>query len=166
MSFAFVDSVVRCEVGKQIVAIKCLTLGEDYLRDHFPMFPVMPGVLMLESMFQAAAWLLRATDDFSQSMVLLKQARHVKYSGFVRPGQSLTITASLQQRTDHDTSFRAQGIVGANDAPVVGAHLTLESYNLADRDPDQAPMDRYICQQLRREWEILLKPEPIVVERK
>jgi 3-hydroxyacyl-[acyl-carrier-protein] dehydratase len=34
---------------------------EDYLRDHFPLFPVMPGVLMLEAMYQASCWLIRSS---------------------------------------------------------------------------------------------------------
>ena len=64
MRFHLVDRVLELEPGERIVAIKNLSLAEEYLADHFPGFPVMPGVLMLEAMTQAAAWLVRASEDF------------------------------------------------------------------------------------------------------
>ena len=91
MRLTLVDRIVDLEPGKRIRAIKCLTMLEDYLQDHFPRFPVMPGVLMLESMYQTAAWLMRATDDFAHSMVLMSEARNVKYTDFVEPGQTLCL---------------------------------------------------------------------------
>lgn len=60
MRFTLVDKVVELEPGRRIVAIKNLSLAEEYLADHFPGFPVMPGVFMLEAMTQASAWLIRA----------------------------------------------------------------------------------------------------------
>ena len=92
MRFTLIDQIVSLEPGDTITAVKSPTLSEDYSKDHFPLFPVMPGVLMLEAMYQTAAWLVRKTDDFSHSMVLLKEARTVKYAGFVRPGQMLRVT--------------------------------------------------------------------------
>ena len=59
MRFTLLDRVLSIEPGKSITAIKTLSLAEEYLADHFPRFPVMPGVLMLESMTQAAAWTIR-----------------------------------------------------------------------------------------------------------
>ena len=45
--------------------VKNLSLAEEYLSDHFPGFPVMPGVLMLEALTQAGAWLVRELEDFA-----------------------------------------------------------------------------------------------------
>lgn len=59
MRFTLLDRVVAIDPGKTITAIKTLSLSEEYLADHFPRFPVMPGVLMLEAMTQAAAWTIR-----------------------------------------------------------------------------------------------------------
>ena len=84
MRFTLIDHVVELELGKKIVAVKNLSMAEEYLADHFPGFPVMPGVLMLEAMTQAGAWLVRASEDFAHSMVVLKQVGNVKYGPICR----------------------------------------------------------------------------------
>ena len=86
MRFTLLDRVTAVEPGKSITAIKTLSLSEEYLADHFPCFPVMPGVLMLEAMTQAAAWTIRLGEDFAHSIVVLRQAKNVKYGDFVEPG--------------------------------------------------------------------------------
>ena len=91
MRFRLLDQITELEAGKRIVAIKRLRPDEDYLRDHFPKFHVMPGVLMLEAMFQASAWLLRYSDNFAQPIVLMKQVKSVKYADFVAPNQELSV---------------------------------------------------------------------------
>src|SRR5438445_11845484 len=96
MRFVLIDRIVDLQPGKALVAVKNLSLAEEYLADHFPGFPVMPGVLMLESLVQAGAWLMRATEDFAYSTILLKQARAVKFVNFVSPGKTLTVTAEVQ----------------------------------------------------------------------
>ena len=63
-AFNLVDRILDVEGDRVIRAVKNLTLGEEYLADHFPTFPVMPGVLMLQTLVEAGAWLLRLTDDF------------------------------------------------------------------------------------------------------
>jgi 3-hydroxyacyl-[acyl-carrier-protein] dehydratase len=156
MRFALIDRIVELEPGIRITAVKSLTLTEEYLQDHFPRFPVMPGVLMLEAMVQAATWLLRASDDFSHSMVLLKEAKNVKYSGFVRPGQSLRVMVQWGKREGTEVTFRAEGHTDAK--LVVSARLILYQFNLADQDPRQAATDVRIRERLRRELDVLAAP--------
>ncbi|MFQ5805392.1 MAG: beta-hydroxyacyl-ACP dehydratase, partial [Phycisphaerae bacterium] len=67
MKFVLVDRISELETGRRIVAHKALSLAEEYLGDHFPTFPVLPGVLMLEAMVQASAWLVREALDFAPS---------------------------------------------------------------------------------------------------
>src|SRR5690606_18786045 len=98
--------------------------------------PVMPGVLMLEAMTQAGAWLVRASEDFANSVVLLKEARNVKYANFVEPGQTLIVSVELLEQDARHTKIKAQGTVDGGVA--VSARLVLERYNLADENPDQA----------------------------
>ena len=74
MKFHLVDKITSLEPGKSIETIKALSLAEEYLADHFPTFPVLPGVLMLEALTQSAAWLVRLQQDWANSIILLKTA--------------------------------------------------------------------------------------------
>src|SRR5687767_1758307 len=103
MRFTLLDRITELQCGVRIEAIKNLSLSEEYLADHFPLFPVMPGVLMLEAMTQCAAWLVRASEDFAHSIVTLAEARAVKYADFVRPGEVLAVTAELLSQHHGET---------------------------------------------------------------
>src|SRR5580698_535970 len=98
MRFSLVDRIVEVQPGKSLRAVKNLTLGEEYLADHFPTFPVMPGVLMLETLVEASAWLLRITEDFRHSVIVLREARNVKYGTFMEPGRQLAIRVELVEQ--------------------------------------------------------------------
>lgn len=147
MKFLLVDRISELESGKRIVAHKALSLAEEYLSDHFPKFPVMPGVLMLEAMVQASAWVVRVELDFAVSLVLLKQARNVTYKSFVAPGQVLTIESTCKELTREQSAFAAVGRVG--DREIVKARLTLRHLNLADAEPALAATDRKIQGRMR-----------------
>src|ERR1700752_704746 len=95
MRFHLIDRIVEVQPGQSLQAVKNLTLGEEYLADHFPSFPVMPGVLMLQTLVEAGAWLLRLTDDYRHSVIVLREARIVKYGTFMEPGKQLMITVEL-----------------------------------------------------------------------
>src|SRR5688572_22009899 len=96
MRFSLIDRIIELQPGVRIDTVKSLSLAEEYLADHFPSAPVMPGVLMLEALTQSCAWLVRASEDFAHSVVVLKEARSVKYASFVEPGKMLRITAEVQ----------------------------------------------------------------------
>lgn len=130
MFFTQLDTISVIERGRSLQGHKCLTLAEEYLQDHFPGFPVMPGVMMLEALTQAAAWLIRDTEDFVHSMVVLGEAKNVKYSGFVEPGQTLHVDVEWMKEQDSEVSVKASGRVG--DRVAVSARLTLKRYNLSD----------------------------------
>ena len=153
MRFTLLDRVVAIEPGKSITAIKTLSLSEEYLADHFPCFPVMPGVLMLESMTQAAAWAIRLGEDFAHSIVVLREARNVKYGDFVEPGRVLTVTAEVQSQEGQFTKVKASGSVG--DRTSLTARLVLERYNLADRIPYGDAVDARVRAEMRKLWAIL-----------
>src|SRR5207244_896640 len=97
MRFNLVDRIVQVEPGRSLRAVKNLTLGEEYLADHFPTFPVMPGVLMLQTLVEAGAWLLRLTDDFRHSVIVLRDARNVKYGNLMEPGRRLVLAVELAE---------------------------------------------------------------------
>src|ERR1700729_2497879 len=107
MRFNLLDRIVEVRAGQSLRAVKNLTLGEEYLADHFPTFPVMPGVLMLQTLVETGAWLLRITEDFRHSVIVLREARNVKYGSFMEPGKTLTVTAELLDKADSDDPMAA-----------------------------------------------------------
>src|SRR4051812_33115314 len=90
VKFNLIDRIEQI-TDERIVAVKYVSLAEEYLADHFPTFPVLPGVMMLEAITQAAGWLLHRRQDFGKSMAVLKEARNVKYGQFVAPGNHLRV---------------------------------------------------------------------------
>lgn len=153
MRFTLIDRITELEPGESITAVKGLTMAEEYLQDHFPLFPVMPGVLMLEALYQASAWLVRETDDFAHSMVQLSEAKNVTYKDFVQPGEALIVEARIQKRVDNMVWIQADGKVDGRQA--VKARLILDCFNLADRDLASSSIDEYIVSELKRELENL-----------
>jgi len=157
MRFTLVDRIVELQPGSKIVATKNLSLAEEYLADHFPGFPVMPGVLMLEALTQASAWLMRATENFAHSTVVLREARNVKYANFVEPGQTLTVTSELMDQGPRTAKFKAQGMVG--ETLVVSARLELERYNLGDQDPTKGLIDEIVTMKMKELFALLNRTE-------
>src|SRR3954447_24994611 len=98
MRFHLVDRIVAVEPGRHIRTAKNLTLGEEYLADHFPTFPVLPGVLMLQTLVETGSWLLRITEDFQHSVIVLREAKNVKFGNFMEPGRRMILTAELQEQ--------------------------------------------------------------------
>ncbi len=139
MRFSLVDRITSLEADKSITAVKNLTMAEEYLADHFPGFPVMPGVLMLETMVQASAWLMRYTENFEYSTILLKQARALRFNNFVTPGKTLIVTSTVHKKSDREWTFKAAGTVDGNSA--VSAKLTIEQFNLSENNEKMAKSD-------------------------
>jgi 3-hydroxyacyl-[acyl-carrier-protein] dehydratase len=155
MYFSLIDKIDTLEPGKRIVATKSLSLSEEYLRDHFPNFPVMPGVLMLEALTQASAWLIRVSGDFAHSIVVLKEARNVKYARFVQPGQTLVIVAEIVQEDGNLVTLKAEGTVEGQTN--LKAKLILCRYNLSDTDPTKAMSDKKLIAEMREQLKNLYR---------
>jgi 3-hydroxyacyl-[acyl-carrier-protein] dehydratase len=147
MRFNLVDRILEVEPGKSIRVAKNLTLGEEYLADHFPTFPVMPGVLMLETLVEAGAWLLRLSEDFRHSVIVLREAKNVKYGNFMEPGKTLMVTTELMESDGSLATLKGKGEVEGN--LTVSARFTLTRYNLRDRDPMLQGADLRIVEHFR-----------------
>ena len=142
MRFCLLDRICSLEPGAEVTAVKAVSLAEEYLADHFPEFPVLPGVFMLEAATQAATWLVRITDQYAHSMIVLSEARSVKFTDFVTPGHELRLLVEQIKREDALVHFKFQGEIDGRVC--VSGRLTLECYNLADEDPDLAGLDARI----------------------
>jgi len=147
MRFVLVDRILELHPHESIRAVKNLSLAEEYLADHFPGFPVLPGVLMLEALVQAGAWLIRESEEFRPSTILLKQARALKFNSFVTPGKSLQIQVTVKKHAGPLWDLQGTGTIDGESA--VSARLTLEAFNLADKHPDLAESDELRRQQAR-----------------
>src|SRR6516164_5297669 len=111
MLFSFVDRILEVEPAQKIRIAKNLTLGEEYLADHFPTFPVMPGVLMLQTLTEACAWLLRISEDFQHSIIAIREAKSVKFGQFVEPGRQMVVLAEMVEKDASLAMFKAKGEV-------------------------------------------------------
>ena len=150
MRFQLIDQIVEVTPGKSLKAAKNLTLGEEYLADHFPAFPVMPGVLMLEALAEAAAWLVRVTEGFVHSIIVLREVKAVKYGNFLEPGKRLVFDIELSGEYTQDTKIVAfKGTGEVDGASTVSARFTLERYCLRDRSPDLACLDDELLSHFR-----------------
>jgi 3-hydroxyacyl-[acyl-carrier-protein] dehydratase len=150
VKFILTDHLVSIEPGKKIVVAKNVSMAEEYLADHFPGFPVLPGVMMLEAAVQACAWLVRQHNHFAQSIIVLREARGIKYSTFVAPGQTLVITAEASSIEDDSSDFRVKGTVRGSTA--IAGRLELSHLNLHGRHKTLAATDKSIASTYKQQW--------------
>ncbi len=153
MKFYLVDKIQSIAPPKRIVTLKALSLAEEYLADHFPTFPVLPGVLMLEAMVQAAAWLVRVEQDFSRSIIVARSVRNVKYTSFVAPGDVLRCELEAIKISQDGAKFKGAGFVG--ERQTVSGRIELRCFNLSEEHPYLADADRTIIAELQERFRLL-----------
>lgn len=153
MKFGLIDSIVELTSGQRIVAVKAVSLAEEYLADHFPTFPVLPGVLMLEAMVEAGSWLVREALDFAPSVILLQQTKNVTYKSFVKPGNLLTLEVTCRRLAQGDSDFN--GVGHCNQKEVVRARFSLTHFRLQEQRPALAELDDRLVAEARQRFEFL-----------
>ncbi len=153
MRFILIDKIVSLERGKEIKAVKSVSLSEEYLADHFPTFPVLPGVFLLEGLIESASWLVRDSEGFAHSMILLEQARNVKYKSFLAPGSQIEYTVSVRTIEENVSSFSGFGLSGGER--IVEARFGLRHFNLADEDSSMAAVDAEVIENMKNRWKLL-----------
>jgi 3-hydroxyacyl-[acyl-carrier-protein] dehydratase len=152
LKFNLIDKV-ELATAQKLIGVKQVSLAEEYLADHFPTFPVLPGVLMLEALTQAAAWIMHLRNDFACSIAVLKEARNVKYGAFVPPGGTLRLEVEFSGATDRGGSFKAVGTV--QNAQAVSARIEIAYFNLAERQKDLANVDQRLIEHHRARWALI-----------
>ena len=127
-----VDRVISLEKNKRIVALKNVSINEPYFTGHFPHRPVMPGVLMLEALAQAAAILAIETLEITlddQTVFYFAGIDAARFKRPVEPGDQLTLDVTLERMKAGVCKFKARGLVGEELA--VEAELTCTMRRIA-----------------------------------
>jgi 3-hydroxyacyl-[acyl-carrier-protein] dehydratase len=95
LRFILVDEILELSPGKFIKAIKKIAPDEDYFQDHFPGFPVVPGVLLTEMMAQASGKCLDSENP-DRGKAMLAKINSASFRDWVRPGQTVVIHAQVK----------------------------------------------------------------------
>ena len=113
--FLLVDRVLSIETGKRIVALKNVTMNEPFFTGHFPHRPVMPGVLILEAMAQAAALLSFDTQGVTpddKTVYYFAGIDGARFKRPVEPGDQLILHAELDRMRSGIFKFKTRAMVG------------------------------------------------------
>ena len=129
-----VDAVIQHEPGRRIVAVKNVTVNEEFFQGHFPGTPVMPGVLMIESLTQAASLLVfHGHGEPADRCAWLRGVDNAKFRRQVVPGDRLELEVTLGQRRGQ--IVRADAVASVGPHVVAEAELVIALEALEDRPP-------------------------------
>jgi len=111
MRWIWIDKFLEFNSGKNAVALKNVSLAEEHLHDHFPHFPVMPECLMIEGMAQTAGILVGEAKNFEEKVILAKVKKAV-FHDYVRPGDTITLHAEIENIADEAASTTGKILLG------------------------------------------------------
>ena len=109
--FLLVDRVLECEPGSRLVGIKNVTAGEPFFQGHFPDFPVMPGVLVIESLAQAGT-VMMLRDAPERGIPFLAGLDKVRFRRPVVPGDQLRLEIEVLQKRPGSCRLAGKAFVG------------------------------------------------------
>ena len=133
MKFVFIDEILELIPGERVSAIARIARNEPYFADHFPGFPVVPGVLLTEMMGQAAAKCLDL-DLETRGKAVLAKITAATFRGWVRPGETVSLDAEI--RSDRDRFATADCRAEVDGKRVAAAELLFTFVPLQDFPPD------------------------------
>ena len=113
MRFYLIDRIIVLSIGQSIEGIKCVTKSEDFLEQHFPGYPVMPGVLIIESMAQLSGYLLSKTKEAKGQYIfaILSMVEKAKFYKMVSPGEQMKIISKIENENDESAIVKTQAFV-------------------------------------------------------
>lgn len=143
MRFLLVDEILELTPGKRIRAVKTMNADEELFLDHFPGFPVVPGVLLTEMLGQAAGKCLLAESP-ARGRPMLAQIKSANFRSWVRPGEVVTLVAEIRSSRPQFATASCHASVEAR--PICSAELMfsfLASSNFASGLRDEV-LERYL----------------------
>ena len=136
MRFLLVDRIVSLSPGRSVVASRTVPADDDYFQDHFPGFPVVPGVLLTESMGQAAAKCLDA-ERRPRGKAMLARILSASFRQWVRPGDELQLLASIVSNEERFATAECQAQVAGKtvaQARLFFSFMPIDSFAPGFRD--------------------------------
>ncbi|MBT8125364.1 MAG: 3-hydroxyacyl-ACP dehydratase FabZ [Gammaproteobacteria bacterium] len=122
--FLLVDRVLKCEIGKSVLAIKNVSFNEPFFQGHFPSAPVMPGVLILEALAQASGLLALSNPEWrpdDESLYLFVGIDKARFKRQVGPGDQLILDVRLKRHKRGYGVFEA--VASVEDEVAASAEL-------------------------------------------
>ena len=146
--FLLIDRIVEFERQKRLVAIKNVTINEPFFQGHFPGYPIMPGVLVVEAMAQAGGIIMmHEIPDRDKKLVVFTGIEQAKFRRPVTPGDQLRIEVdvlSFRLRATRSAG-RIQGMARVDGKLACEATLTCQVLSRAraeaDAEPKEAPVE-------------------------
>jgi 3-hydroxyacyl-[acyl-carrier-protein] dehydratase len=111
MRWFWIDRFLEFESGRYAKAIKCVSLAEDYLHDHFPNYPIFPNSLVIEGLAQTGGLLVCEHNDFTEKVILAKVSK-VQFFCPARPGDTLTYKAKMESENAEGATVTATSHIG------------------------------------------------------
>jgi 3-hydroxyacyl-[acyl-carrier-protein] dehydratase len=131
--FQLVDRILDLNVGDKTISVEAqVPKAHTIFEGHFPGYPIMPGVLLIEAMAQTSGWLLLALMNFER-MPFLASVKEAKMRGFVSPGDLLTIEASIIHEGSGYAMAEAKVRVGGKlrcNATIMFSHIPFPNPDL------------------------------------
>ncbi len=93
--FLLVDKIIEIEEGKKAVGIKNVTVNEPFFQGHFPDYPVMPGVLIVEALAQVGAVAMLKKEEYKGKLAFFTGIDKFRFKEQVKPGDTLTLTVEI-----------------------------------------------------------------------
>ena len=158
MRYFLLDKITAFEPGKRACGVKCVTLSDEILHDHFPDHPIYPGALLVESMSQLGGFLVELSahvaDGRQVQRAVLAQIKDAKFHQGCKPGDRIELEAVLESQLD--AAARLSAVATVDGERVARAELT---FMLREVDSPRVHEQR---RSIYRLWTRDLNPSPSI----